>query len=361
MSYEYDTPYVFIDIGQAGRNIDKAIQGLTRAGIKHRPHIKTHKSVLLAKMQLEKGASGITCAKLGEAEVMMQNGIADILIANEIIGENKIERLLSLNKKGRATSCIDSLEGASALSGAAAARGVKLPVFIEIDSGGGRCGRQPGDDVMRFAKAVSLLSGLEITGVMTYAGHIYGQAGDEMRAAVIHESGVLLEAAEALKSIGLNIRETSGGSSLSLRFIEDMRGLTESRAGNYIFNDCNSLFGNVCGVEECALRVVSTVISRPAKNRAIIDAGSKTISSDLCSYRSGFGYIAEYPGIEIYKLNEEHGYLRLPEGVNPGIGERITIIPNHSCMPPNLTDEIVMVENGELKGLLPIDARGKNK
>ena len=365
MNYEFETPAVVVDMGQARKNAVKAVGALKAAGIKHRPHIKAHKSVALAKMQLEAGAVGITCAKLGEAEVMQQNGIEDILIANEIIGENKIRRLLELNRHSRVISCVDSLEGASALSAAAEAVNFRLPVFVEIDSGGERCGRHPGGDLIQFAKAASALKGIEIIGVMTYAGQIYGVTGEKMREAARHEAHILTEAADALRAIGLNIRELSGGSSLSLHIAEDSKGLTESRAGNYIFNDCNALFGGACVINECALRVITTVISIPKKNRAIIDAGTKTISSDGCSYRGGYGYVVGYPDIDIYKLNEEHGYLRLSDSVSGGahlkIGDKLTIIPNHSCVLPNLCDELVMVENNEFKGLLPIEARGMNK
>jgi len=230
--FEFDTPAVIVDIGQVRKNAVKAVNTPKAAGIKHRPHIKAHKSVTLAKIQLEAGAAGITCAKLGEAEVMQRNGITDILVANEIIGESKIKRLLKLNRRSRVISCIDSIEGASALSAAAEAASTRLPVYVEVNSGGDRCGRRPGEDLVQFAKAASAFKGIEIIGVMTYAGQIYGISGEKMRETAWHEACILTEASEALHAMGIDIRELSGGSSLSLHIAGDLKGLTESRAGN---------------------------------------------------------------------------------------------------------------------------------
>lgn len=361
MLRELDTPAVVIDIDQVGKNVEKIIAGFNKVGIKHRPHIKAHKSVTLAKLQIEKGACGITCAKLGEAEVMMENGITDILIANEIVGERKIKRLIELNKKHIVTSCVDSIEGAKALSDAAVAAGIKLPVHIEIDSGGGRCGRKPGKDVVEFAKEISSFLGIEIIGIMTYTGQIYGTLGEEMRKMAKLEAETLVNTAKALEEAGIKVKELSGGSSLSAHFPEELRGMTESRAGNYIFNDCNDLFGQVCSVDECALRVITTVISTPEPGRAIVDAGTKTITSDGCSYRGGHGYVVEHPEIEIYKLNEEHGYIKFPELVKLKVGQRLTIIPNHSCVVPNLCDEVAIISGGKHVFNIPVEARGMNK
>jgi D-serine deaminase-like pyridoxal phosphate-dependent protein len=311
MFCELDTPVVIIDIDQAGRNINKIIEGFKKAGVKHRPHIKAHKCVTLAKLQIEMGADGITCAKLGEAEVMMEKGISDILIAYEIIGEKKIERLIALNKKGRVISCIDSIEGAEALSEAAVAAGIRLPVHIEINSGGGRCGRKPGSDLLEFAKTVKTLPGIEIIGIMTYSGQIYGTVGEEMQKMAKLEAETLMVSRRELEEAGIPIKELSGGSSPSAHYPEELTGITESRAGNYILNDCTALFGGICTVHECALRVIAAVISTPEPGRAVIDAGSKTLTSDGCPYRAGYGYVVEYPEIEIYKLNEEHGFMNL--------------------------------------------------
>jgi D-serine deaminase-like pyridoxal phosphate-dependent protein len=362
---QFNTPALVVDLDRVRRNIARTVAALSAAGVKHRPHIKAHKAVALARLQVAMGATGLTCAKLGEAEVMSSHGFTDLLVANQIIGDDKIARLLHLNRRGRAISCIDSVEGATALSAAALADAQRLPVYLEIDCGGGRCGRRPGADLVGFAQAVAGLAGIEVMGVMTYAGQIYGQTGPDLRATARHEAQVLVEAAAALRQLGLDIRELSGGSSLSLHIAQDLRGLTESRAGNYIFNDRNDLAGGSCQLDDCALTIKATVISRVDPHRAIIDAGSKTLTSDACSYRSGYGLVVEYPDIEIDKLNEEHGYLRLGDQASSGaglrIGEQVTIVPNHACVLTNLCDEVVTVEDGQPTGVMRIEARGMNR
>jgi D-serine deaminase-like pyridoxal phosphate-dependent protein len=362
MSYLLDTPAVIVDLDVVERNIERMVAGLQSAGIKHRPHIKAHKSVRLAKLQLEKGAQGITCAKLGEAETMIDGGITDILIANEIVGEIKVRRLIALNKRAQVFSCIDSIEGAQALSDASEAEGMKLPVLIEIDGGGHRCGRQPGEDIIAYAKAVSGLNGISVMGLLTYAGQIYGAKGEtNMRAVAREEKRILVETARALADIGLPMLELSGGSSLSSPFPDELQGITESRAGNYIFNDVTSIFSGIVKPESCALRVVATIISLPVPGRAIIDAGTKTLTSDTSGYRGGYGYIVEYPGMEIYKLNEEHGYIKYDPSLRLTIGQQISIIPNHCCVLPNLCDELAVFRSGEFGFTTPVEARGKNK
>lgn len=362
MSFILETPAVVVDLDVVGRNIDRMIAGLKSVGIKHRPHIKTHKSVMLAKLQIEKGACGITCAKLGEAEVMIDRGITDILIANEIIGEEKVRRLIKLNKRARVISCIDSFVGAKALSDAGEVEGIKLPVHIELDGGGHRCGRQPGDDIIAFAKSVYDLKGIEIAGLLAYSGQIYGETGEKnLRAAARHEMQLLLGTAKALSEIGIPVKELSGGSSLSSKYPDELCGITESRAGNYIFNDVTSIFSGVAKPEDCAIKVVTTIISLPERGRAIIDAGTKTLTSDMTSYRGGYGYVVEYPNMEIYKLNEEHGYIKYDPSIQLEIGQKISIIPNHCCMLPNLCDELTVFSSGRFAFNTPVEARGKNK
>lgn len=357
-----ETPAVIVDLNIVERNISNLAKIVQSAGIKHRPHIKAHKSTFLAKKQLAEGAVGITCAKLGEAEVFANKGFDDILIAFPIIGKEKLARLRALAKEITISTVVDSVEVAEGLSTIGEQIGKKIPVYIEIDSGIQRCGRQPGDDTVQFARSIQHLQGIEIMGVLSYAGQIYGlRSKDELHKMAKYEATTLVETANALKDAGFNIREISGGSSISTKFAYDMQGITEVRAGNYIFHDVAQIEIGMVKPEDCALRVIATVVSAAAPGRAVIDAGSKTLTSDGASFATGHGFVMEYPEMEIYKLNEEHGYLRFDESIKLKIGQKLTIIPNHACVIPNLCDELIAVRDEKVVTTFPIEARGKNK
>lgn len=356
----YDTPTVIVNYDVAVANVRKMVAGLAKYGVAHRPHIKVHKSTMLAKMQIAEGAHGITCAKVSEAEVMADAGIRDILIANQIIGELKLARLAALCRKADITICVDSLAGATQLSEAMTKAGLTIKVFIEVDSGSGRCGVKPAE-APTFMKSIAALPGLNIVGLMTYSGRIYGKTMAEMPAESRHETKTLLDVQAALKAEGFKLPVLSGGSSLSSRFPEDLSGLTESRAGNYVFNDCTSLFSGLATADECALRVIATITSIPEKGRCIIDAGTKTLTGDGCLYRPGYGFVPQYPEMEIYSLNEEHGYVRYPDTDKLRIGQQISIIPNHACVVPNVNEELIGLAADGREFIIPVEARGKNK
>jgi D-serine deaminase-like pyridoxal phosphate-dependent protein len=355
------TPAVIVDLDIVDRNIAHAAAQFQKQGIKHRPHIKTHKSVYLTGLQTAAGAQGITCAKLGEAEIFAAAGYRDILVAYPIIGDSKLERLGKLSSNLKVTTCVDSIEGARSLSALGVAIGKKLPVYIEVNVGFDRCGVRSGEEVLRFAQEVSMLPGLQIEGVMSYAGHINDQKTvQDIRSVVIEEVSLLRETADLLQAAGIHLKEVSVGSSLSVEFIEELKGITEIRAGSYIFHDMGHLSSGLFTVEQCALRVIVTVVSIPYPGRAIMDAGSKTLTSDT-SRRGGYGYVVEHPAIEVAKLNEEHGFLNYdPAALDLKIGDRLTIIPNHACVVPNLCEELIGVRHGQMQRKIPVDARGKN-
>ncbi|MGI6235249.1 MAG: alanine racemase [Christensenellales bacterium] len=359
MNNSFDTPVAIVDADKVKRNISKMIEKLAAYGISHRPHMKSHKTTYFAKLQLEMGASGITCAKISEAEVMVDSGINDILIANEIIGFQKCERLMKLAKRAHIITLVDSWEGALGLEVAAAKSDQLLEVYIEVNTGADRCGVKP-EQVNEIAKKVINCEHLNLTGLMGYGGNVYGKApGDEM----IRESGkeceVLLWAKESIKSrLKYDINILSAGSSYSSRYPQTLNGLTESRAGNYLFNDKSTLSGGFCTLDECALYVVATIISTPEPGRAIIDAGTKTLSSDKCHYSDGYGYIVEYPEMKIYALDEEHGYISYDAMSTPKIkiGEQIKIIPNHACVIPNLVGELILQQKNGKSQIIEVDA-----
>lgn len=357
-----DTPAVVVDLDIVERNISRMAEIVKKAGIKHRPHIKTHKSVYIAEKQKKAGTVGITCAKLSEAEVFAAEGFDDILIAYPILGEKKLARLQALAVRISVSTVVDSQEVAEGLSSVGEKISRKIPVYIEVDGGIQRCGRQPGNDTVQFAESIRHLPGIDIMGVLSYAGQIYTlKDKEEMRKMAEVEATTLVTTAVALREAGFKIREVSGGSSISSKFADSMAGVTEVRAGNYVFHDQAQLATGMVEVNDCALRVIVTVVSSVTPGRAVIDAGSKTLTSDGASFATGHGYVVEYPGIEIYKLNEEHGYLQFDESIKLSVGQKLTIIPNHACMLPNLCDELIAVRGEQMVTTFRVSARGKNK
>ena len=355
------TPAVWINLDTAYRNITKMVQENEKYGIAHRPHIKVHKSSFLAKKQIELGAKGITCAKISEAEVMVNAGITDILIAYPLIGQDKWDRFAELSRRADLITIVNSTVGAEGLSKVGERLGKPVRVLIEVDGGINRGGLKPGQPVLEFAEAIRHLKGLDICGVMYYGGAIYGQKTLEgIRTLVKREHDDLVGNRDLLVKNGFKIDILSGGSSFSSKQPDLLEGITEVRAGNYIFNDCAQLPIGLVTEGDCALRVISTVVCRPDEHTAIIDAGSKTLTSDLAHFRSGYGYIVGHPDIEIYQLNEEHGFLRYDKPIPFEIGEKIAIIPNHACVVTNINENVYGVSGGKVVRKIDIDARAKN-
>lgn len=363
MSYlDISTPYVYLDLDKVESNITAMVSRLKKYNIAHRPHIKAHKSIYLAKKQIELGAIGVTCAKFSEAEIMAAGGIDNILIAFPIIGEKNLNRLKSLSFKANITTIVDSYYVAEGLSKVGEEINKKIKILIEMDGGSHRGGVQPGKPTLDFVQEISQLSGIEIAGLMAYVGQIYNySARDQMRDVSKMEADYLLQTKELLEQNGYPVPITSGGSTPSSFFAEELQGISESRAGNYIFFDMNAVNLGIAEVQDCSLKIVSTVVSIPLPGYATIDAGSKTLTSDLSVKGNTHGYILGKPDVEIVKLNEEHGYLRFdPEKYHFSIGDKLEIIPNHSCVIPNLADKIYGFRDGNFVQEISIDARGKN-
>ncbi len=359
--HDFDTPAIIILRDVASANVASMGSGLKSQGIAHRPHIKAHKSVELAKLQLAFGAQGITCAKISEAEVMVNAGIRDVLIANEIIGAYKCTRLARLAKRAQITTVADSKVCVDGLSEAAQAEGSTISLYIDVEIGAKRCGAQE-EEAYELAKYAMSKPGIRLVGIMGYANAIYSKkAGKEMEEAANEEREALVRIRRTLADKGIRLPVLSSGSSYSSRYPDQLGGITESRAGNYIFNDVTTLFTGSCTVDDCAIRVVARVISIPAPGRLIIDAGSKTLTSDTSGARKGFGYIVEYPEMEIYALNEEHGYVHYDEKLPVKVGELLTIIPNHACMLCNLENWVWSVTSDGAFRKMNIEARGCNK
>lgn len=351
------TPYVALNLQQLEKNVRGMTDRLTQQSIEHWPHIKTHKSTELAKFEIVCGAKGITCATLHEARVMAQGGINNILLAYPIIGEEKCQQFVELAKMVNLKTIVDSMQAAEQLNKAASTQNIIVNVYIAIDYGAHREGIQL-TDLETFTLAVNQLSALNIIGIFTYAGTIYQYTTEpEIRKAAKAEADLLLTCIQRLNAIGIDVQRTSGGSTLSSFYAEELAGITESRAGNFIFGDMNAIYGGIYTPEDCALTIRSSVVSIPVPGYATIDAGTKTLTSDQ-STEEGYGYIVENPNIKLVKLNEEHGYLRYdPETVELNIGDILNIIPNHSCVIPNLTNKIYALNNNVIDHIIIPDAR----
>lgn len=353
------TPSVVVDLEQTDKNLEQMSALAKTYGIHVRPHIKPHKSVYFAERQLALGAYGITCARLSEAEVMSDYGITDILIAYPLIGDDKMERLKKLMYRADVITIVNSVYGAQKLSEAGIACSKTIPVLIEVDGGLHRGGVPPFRPTLDFAEKIKSLPGISIKGLMYYNGLIYSESTLEgYIAGTKREHDELTETAALLKSHGYCMDILSGGNSYSSKCCKYLKGITEVRCGNYIFNDVSALATGFATEKECTLRAVSTVVCKVDDHHAIIDAGSKTLTTDICPHRPGYGYVAGRPDIMISKLNEEHGFIESSIPLNLEIGDKISIIPNHSCVLPNLTDKLYGVRNGKLERMIPIEARG---
>ncbi len=361
LAKELSTPVLTVDLDVLEKNVNGMAEQCRRQGVSLRPHTKTHKTVEVSRMQLEHGAVGLTVAKVGEAEVLAAAGFHDILVAYPIMGEEKLGRLARIARARRLIVSLDSEAAAHELSRAAAAQDATIGVLVEFDAGARRCGLDPGPDLVTLAKTIEKLPGLKFRGLMSFFGSVWGTP--EQRRA---EAALVAECVErglaAFRAEGMPVEIVSGGSTPSIEFAHLIPGLTELRPGTYVYNDLNTYYQGACALEDCAVRVVATVVSTAVPGRAIIDAGSKTFCSDALGSgpKSGFGHVVEAPDAPIIKLNEEHGYVDTTQSKHPfRVGEVVTVIPNHVCAAVNMHDEIVTLRQGEAVGCWKIAARGK--
>ncbi len=357
-----DTPVMVVDEGILHQNIAE-MQGFANSvGVNLRPHIKTHKSPQIARLQLQAGAVGITCAKLGEAEVMAREaGVQDILIAYPIVGQPKIERLLSLMDQVHMTVAVDTLDAATALSNAVGRAGRTLDLYLEVNTGQDRAGQRAGEEALALGKAIAALPGVRIVGVMTHEGHA-GASEPDLIADKAKAAGLaLVETADLLRRAGVPVTTVSVGSTPSSPFTPTIPGVTEMRPGTYVFNDNTGFRHGRMGPDRCAARIAATVVSRPSPDRAIIDAGSKALAMDPSPSHPGHGFIIGHPDATIARISEEHGVVLLPTEDEPGfsVGDRVEVIPNHICPTINLTDELFIVRDGKVIDRWPVSARGK--
>lgn len=359
---ELETPCLLVDLSVLDKNIANMAALAEERGVNLRPHVKAHKCVEIARRQLEAGARGLTVAKLGEAEVMAEAGVADILIAYPIVGEAKLVRLMALLDRCRLTLALDSLAVAEPIAAACVARERTLDILLEVDTGLGRLGVLPGPRALALAGRLAAMPGLRLVGLMTHAGHVYACAPDEVASVGRREGETLAALAQALAGQGLDLPVISAGSTPTARHAAGVPGVTEIRPGNYVFHDAVQLALGVAVEADCALTVLTTVVGRPALDRAVVDAGSKTLALDRGAHGAGnvagFGRVVGRPGFTVTRLSEEHGILSVPPGEEPLVGERLRLIPNHACTVANLADRYYVVQDGLIAAEWPVAARG---
>ena len=341
---DLESPVPVVDIDRMEANITRLQTYLDTHEIANRPHIKTHKIPVIAKMQMDAGAVGITCQKVSEAQVMADAGFDDIFIPYNIIGESKLKRLMALAARVNVSVTADSAFTGRGLSKAAGQAGLTLTVLIECDTGLQRCGVQSPHEAAELARLIASLPHLHFGGLMTFPTNE-------------HLDPFVRETRSFLQGDGLQIERVSGGGTPGMWEAHTHPELTEYRAGIYVYGDRLSLRSAAVTLDTCALKIYATVVSRPTSERGILDAGSKTLSSDLHGL-DGYGHICEYPEAKIYLLSEEHGHVDFSACVRkPEIGERVSIIPNHCCTVSSLFDEVVGVRGDEVEVTWQVAAR----
>jgi D-serine deaminase-like pyridoxal phosphate-dependent protein len=347
---QFGTPAVVIDLDRVERNIARIQKVCDDAGVANRPHIKTHKSPVLARMQLEAGAIGVTCQKLGEAEVMLDAGASDILVSYNLIGAARSGRLAAFLRRSDLTACADNPVTIAAYGEAAKDAGRTLGVAIECDTGRKRAGVETACEAIDLAGRVKETPGLEFRGFLFYPtekGWAEAQTFFD-------------EALRGVRELGLEARIVSTGGTPNLINVGRLKGATEHRAGTYIFNDRMQVACGSATPDDCALTVYSTVVSRAGPERGILDAGSKTLTADTGALDDGFGLILEHPQAKIKAFAEEHGFLDLSAcNERPVVGDVVRVVPNHVCVVVNMVDQLIAVRGDQIVDVLPVAARGK--
>jgi D-serine deaminase-like pyridoxal phosphate-dependent protein len=344
-----DTPAIIVDLNIVKENINTYQNYCDDIGIKLRPHIKTHKIPELAKLQIRAGAVGITAQKISEAEaIISEGGIDDVLITYNIIGEQKLKALRNLATKVKTSVVADSSFCIKGLSETFKGAREALPVLVECDTGANRCGVISPQKACDLAELINRSPGLIFDGLMTYPPTSQAQKINRF----------LTDAKKLIEARNIAVNTVSIGGSPDMWKVQDIPVATEYRIGTYIFNDRSLVKKEICSDDEVALTVLATVVSTPTKKRAIIDAGSKVLTSDLFGMND-HGYIVNFPELRIIQLTEEHGTIVSDQNTNLEIGQKIQIIPNHACVVTNMLDEINLITEEKKIKKVRVIGRGK--
>ena len=360
---DIQTPCLVLDLDALERNVKKMGDYAKAHGMRHRVHGKMHKSVDVAKLQVELGgAVGVCCQKVSEAEVFARGGITDVLVSNQVRGEAKIDRLARLPKLGaRAICCVDDIENVAELSAGATAHGTQIECLVEIDCGAGRCGVTTTPEVVEIAKAIDAADGLKFAGIQAYQGAMqhmdsYADRKSKVEVAI----AMVKEAVDALKVEGLDCDIVGGGGTGSYYFESNSGVYNELQCGSYAFMDAD--YGRILdkdgkridrGEWENALFILCSVMSHAKTEKAIVDAGLKAQSVD-----SGLPVIFDREGVEYVKCSDEHGVVADPDQLLK-VGDKLKLVPGHCDPTCNVHDWYVGVRNGKVETLWPVSARGK--
>jgi D-serine deaminase-like pyridoxal phosphate-dependent protein len=360
------TPAVLIDRAKAIRNIERMQAGADARRIRLRPHAKTHKSPVVARWQIERGAVGICCAKLGEAEVFADAGIADIRLPYPINPANA-DRVIALLDRTRLSFIVDHPVVAKQWSDAMTRARREVDVLVKVDVGFHRCGIDPATGAVQMIAAVASMPGLRFKGLLAHAGHAYhAHSEDELRAMAEAEAATMRGLAQRCRQAGVAIDETSAGATPPARFSLQQDGFTEFRPGNYVYFDRTQVALGAATLDDCALTVLARVVSKPVADRLIFDSGSKTLTNDGArgfTPAAGFGVVLRDRGADrnlvIERLSEEHATVKVVDGATDlEPGDLVRIVPNHSCVVSNLVDQAWIVDGNSVEPL-PIAARGR--
>jgi 3-hydroxy-D-aspartate aldolase len=355
---EVDTPALILDLAAFERNLDRMDASLAGKQIKIRPHAKSHKCPEIALAQMKRGAVGVCCQKVSEAEALVEGGVPDVLIANEVVGAAKVKRLAALAKRARVAACADDAGNIAALDGAARAAGVRLDVLVEVNVGANRCGVEPGEPAVKLAQAIASSKNLRFAGLQAYQGaaqHL--RKVEERRAAIENACASVRKTTDLLAKAGIACEKVTGAGTGTYLF-EAISGIYhELQAGSYIFMDADYAKNDwtESGIPrfEHSLFVWATVMSKPSAAHAVVDAGLKASSVD-----SGMPRVAEVEGAEYTKASDEHGVLKLDSRARLALGDKLKLIPGHCDPTVNLYDHYVCVRDGRVEALWPISARG---
>lgn len=353
------TPALMLNASVVRQNIRRLADYAKTVGLKTRPHTKTHKLRQLARMQLEAGAIGLTAAKISEAEVI-SDPHQDVLLAYPPLGQFRAERVAVLARDRTVRAALDSMAAVEMISAAAQKANTTVGLLVDIDVGMGRTGVQSPEEALNLAQAIDRAPHVRLDGIMIYPGHVWERPADQL-ASLGAISGLLDETLALWRQHGLDATIVSGGSTPTAFQSHHIPQLTEIRPGSYVFNDMNTVRGGFCKLDDCAARVVATVISTAVPGQVVIDAGSKSLTRDPGpTPESGYGHIVEYPNARITRLSEEHAQINVADcREKPSICERVTVIPNHICPCVNLHDSVWWIEEGEPPCQFEVAARGK--
>ncbi len=346
---EIDTPAVLVDLDRAEANLRRAQALFDGIGLHLRPHVKTHKLPRFAREQMALGAIGITCQKLGEAEAMADGGITDIFLPYNILGPGKLDRLAALHGRIAISVTADSLTTVQGYAGRFTDPAHPLKVLVECDTGAGRCGVQTAAEALALARAIAAAPGLRFGGLMTYPA----------RGGLERTQSWLADAIATLTAAGLPPEVVSTGGTPDMAQASHVTSATEHRPGTYIYNDRMQVAWGAATLEDCALTVLATVVSRPTPTRAVLDAGSKALAADPAPV-PGHGHLPACPEAVVTSLSEEHAVVDLTACANrPQVGDRVQVIPNHACVVSNLFDEIHLMRGDRVEDIARVTSRGR--